>query len=111
MMISELIKKERLARGWSQEDLAKKLMISRQSISKWELGTALPNTEQLIKLSDVFGLSLDVLIKGDEKMEKKVIKDSKMMWWNDDCARPIMLIIWGAIIPLLCVMKYVLHIF
>lgn len=111
MDISELIKQERTNRGWSQEELAKRLSISRQSISKWESGTALPNTEQLIKLSDIFEVSLDVLIKGDEKIEKKVIDDSKMMWWNDDRARPVMLIVWGAIVPLLFIMKYVLHLF
>lgn len=113
MEISQLIKKERLKREWTQEDLSKKLHISRQSISKWESGTALPTTEQIIKLSNIFDLSLDILIKGDYDMENKVIKDSKnkFFWWENEKARTYILVIYGGIVPVLFLMKFVLHMF
>ena len=113
MTIGDVIKKERIENKLTQEELAKKLNISRQTVSKWEVGTSLPNIEQLIQLTELLNLSLDNLIKGDKKMEKKIIKDSKrkFLWWEDDKARPIMLVIWGGIVPVLYICKYVLHLF
>lgn len=49
----------------TQEELAEKLDVSRQSISKWEMGEAYPETEKLIALCDLFGTSLDDLVRGD----------------------------------------------
>lgn len=113
MTIGETIKKERVEHDLTQEELAKKMNISRQTVSKWEVGTSLPNIEQLTQLAELFNLSLDNLIKGDKKVEKKVIKDSKreFLWWEDDRARPLMLLIWGGIMPVLYICKYVLHLF
>lgn len=53
----------RKSRGWSQEDLANKLCVSRQSVSKWESGTAIPDLERIVDLSEIFGVSADVLVK------------------------------------------------
>lgn len=113
MEIGKVIKCERTKRNLSQNELAELLKISRQSISKWETGLSLPNTEQLINISKILDLSLDSLLKGDSVMENKVIKDSKnkFLWWEDDIARPFMLILWGGIVPLLFILKYVIHIF
>ena len=60
-----------LRKNFSQEELAKKMHISRQSISKWETGKSLPTTDQIILLSEIFDCSLDTLLKGDKKMEEK----------------------------------------
>ena len=49
----------------TQEELAEKLDVSRQSVSKWETGEAYPETEKLIALCDLFGVSLDDLVRGD----------------------------------------------
>ena len=68
MKISQQIKQQREQRHWSQADLAKRLNISRESISKWESGTALPSFTNVIKLGELFDLSLDDLIKGDDKL-------------------------------------------
>ena len=63
----------------TQEELAKKLNVSRQAVSNWENNRNLPDLEMLIKISSVFVISLDELILGDAKMNKmteKLIKDT-----------------------------------
>lgn len=52
--------------GMSQEDLADRLGVSRQAISRWELGSTLPDAPNLLKLSDLFGVSIDYLLRDDE---------------------------------------------
>ena len=47
--------------GFSQEELAEKLQVSRQAISKWERGEALPDTDNLISIAKLYGVSLDEL--------------------------------------------------
>ena len=56
-------------RGLSQEQLAEELGVSRQAISKWESGTAFPESEKLIALSEYFGVSTDYLLKDDADCE------------------------------------------
>lgn len=51
--------------GWSQEDLAEKLNVSRQSVSKWESGASVPDLDKILKLSNIFGVSTDCLLKDD----------------------------------------------
>ena len=53
----------RSARGLSQEALANELGLSRQAVSRWERGEALPDTENLIALADLFGVTLDELVR------------------------------------------------
>lgn len=55
---------------YSQEALAEKLNVSRQAISKWELGTTLPETEKVIALSEFFGVSIDYLLKDNVKLNQ-----------------------------------------
>lgn len=52
----------RKAKGWSQEQLGEKIGVSRQTVSKWELGDTTPEMEKLIALGDLFGISLDELV-------------------------------------------------
>lgn len=54
----------RKQRGLSQEELAGKLNVSRQTVSKWELGDSTPDMEKLIAISDLFEISLDELVLG-----------------------------------------------
>lgn len=58
----------RKKRGLSQEELANKLNVSRQTISKWELGDSTPDMEKLTAISDLFEISLDELVLGKEKI-------------------------------------------
>lgn len=64
MNLGEQIYKLRTQRNLSQGDLADALDVSRQSISKWENNSAVPELDKLVKLSDVFGITLDELVKG-----------------------------------------------
>ena len=66
MKFHEKLKQERKRLNLSQEDLANKINISRQSISKWELEKGYPNIETLIELSEVFDITVDELLKGDD---------------------------------------------
>jgi len=79
MEFSEQIKMIRRRSKLTQEELAKKLNVSRQAVSNWENNRNLPDFEMLIKISSVFEISLDQLILGDAKMNKmteKLIKDT-----------------------------------
>ena len=65
MRLSQNIAGLRHAAGWSQEELAARLDVTRQSVSKWESGQSVPDAERLVKLSELFGVSVDFLLKGD----------------------------------------------
>ena len=65
MTLGESITRLRTQNGWSQGDLADALDVSRQSISKWETDTSVPELEKLIRLSELFGVTLDALVRGE----------------------------------------------
>ncbi|MER2090077.1 helix-turn-helix domain-containing protein [Sporosarcina sp. JAI121] len=79
MIFSERLKREREKRGWSQTELAEKIHVSRQSVSKWETGKNYPSIEVIIDLSDLFGVTIDELLRSDEELKEKVIQDSKQL--------------------------------
>ena len=64
MNFSQKLMELRRAKGWSQEQLGEKLGVTRQTISKWELGQTTPELEKLAAMSDLFGITTDELIKG-----------------------------------------------
>ena len=66
MRLGETIYRLRTEKGMSQGELAEALSVSRQSVSKWETDGATPDLEKLIKLSELFDISLDTLVKGRE---------------------------------------------
>lgn len=66
MTINEKISILRHNAGWSQDELAEKLNVSRQSISKWESGKALPDSDKLVALSELFNVTTDFLLKDSE---------------------------------------------
>ena len=65
MNIGERIASLRIAHGLSQEAFAEKIGVSRQAVSKWETGAAVPETEKILLISDLFGISTDALLKGE----------------------------------------------
>ncbi len=71
MDFSYKIAELRREKGWTQEDLAEKMDVTRQSVSKWEGGVSIPDLEKIIKLSELFNVSTDYLIK-DQMKEQKV---------------------------------------
>lgn len=71
MSLSEKILMLRKQKGWSQEELAEQLGVSRQSVSKWESGTSLPDLNRILDLSRLFSVSTDFLLKEEETMEEE----------------------------------------
>ncbi len=65
MTLGEKITALRKQQGWSQDELAERLDVSRQSVSKWEGGLAAPELEKLLRLSEIFSVSCDSLIKDE----------------------------------------------
>lgn len=65
-MLNEKIVYYRKKNMLTQEELAYQLNVSRQTVTKWETGTIYPNIEYLIKLSNLFGVSIDYLVKEDD---------------------------------------------
>ncbi len=63
MILADKIIELRKKNGWSQEELASQLGISRQSVSKWESASSIPDLDKIIKLSELFGVSTDYLLK------------------------------------------------
>lgn len=83
MKLNEKIFENRKKLGLSQEDLANKLDVSRQTVSKWEVGSATPEVEKIVKLSDIFNVSVDYLVKeNEEKYIKKGITINKKLIVN-----------------------------
>lgn len=74
MILADKIIDLRKKNGWSQEDLAEKLEVSRQSISKWEGAQSVPDMNRILKLSEIFGVSTDYLLKDDLGPEAIVIE-------------------------------------
>lgn len=68
MKFNEKLIKIRKEKGLSQEALGEKLDVARQTISKWELGETTPEMDKLVKLSELFEISLDELIKDDSEI-------------------------------------------
>ncbi|WP_303857761.1 helix-turn-helix domain-containing protein [Aminicella lysinilytica] len=69
MILADKIIKLRKKCGWSQEELANKLDVSRQAVSKWESGNSIPDMEKIVNMSDLFGVSTDFLLKDEIEME------------------------------------------
>ena len=63
MILADKITELRKKNGWSQEELAEKLDVSRQSISKWESAQSAPDMNRILKMSEIFGVSTDYLLK------------------------------------------------
>lgn len=79
MNIGDKIKEQRLEKQLTQEQLSQLLNVSRSTVSSWEVGRNYPDLETIVAISDLFGISLDHLLREDTKMTKDL---SKKMKWN-----------------------------
>lgn len=77
MMIADKIKDARTKKEYTQEQVAESLGVSRQTISNWENGKSLPDIISIIKMSELYDISLDELVKGDATLLNKIEKDMK----------------------------------
>ncbi len=90
MTLGEKLQKLRKDQKMSQEELASKITVSRQAVSKWELNEALPDTENIIQLSKVLGVSIDYLLNNEienieetpilKEITKNVKKEYNNLW-------------------------------
>lgn len=72
MILATKIIQLRKKNGWTQEDLAEQMHVSRQSISKWESARSLPDLTRIIEMSDLFGVSADVLLRDDLDVDSDI---------------------------------------
>ena len=68
MNIGQKLKEARTRAGLSQEKVSEEIQVSRQTISNWETEKTYPDVVSIVRLSDLYGISLDELLKGDSKM-------------------------------------------
>ncbi len=72
MILADKIITLRKKNGWSQEELAEQMNVSRQSVSKWESAQSVPDLEKILKLGQIFGVSTDFLLKDELEEEEYV---------------------------------------
>ncbi len=72
MKLSDKIMKLRKANGWSQEDFADKLNVSRQAVSRWENGTAQPDAQNVLQISKLFHVTTDYLLNDDYESDRDI---------------------------------------
>ncbi|MDD6482122.1 MAG: helix-turn-helix transcriptional regulator [Lachnospiraceae bacterium] len=82
MKLGEKIREARMKAGMTQEQAAEQLQVSRQTISNWENEKSLPDIVSVIKMSDLYQISLDDLLKGDSKMMEKIKKETDVVKSN-----------------------------
>ncbi len=70
MALGERIKECRQSAGMSQEKVAELVGVSRQAVTKWEVNQSAPNTENLFKLAEIFGTTVDLLLESDEESKQ-----------------------------------------
>ena len=73
MILADKIAELRKKNGWSQEELAGQLGVSRQSVSKWESASSIPDLDKILKMSEIFGVSTDYLLKDSDGPDEEAI--------------------------------------
>lgn len=77
MELGEKLKERRLSLGFTQTEVAEKLFVSHQTVSKWELGKSYPSLDTIVKISEWYEVSIDYLLKEDDKIVKYIDKKVK----------------------------------
>ena len=73
MRFAENLMTLRKQRGWSQEELGSQIKVTRQTVSKWEMGQSTPELEKLVELSKLFDMSLDQLVGLEEAGRGRIV--------------------------------------
>lgn len=100
MELGNQIKKYRVDFNWSQDELADKVFVTRQTISNWENDKNYPDIKSLLLLSSVFCISLDTLVKGDLAEMKEQVKEADIKQLNHDSAIYAVLLLAAIISPI-----------
>ena len=77
MTMGEKILAMRKARGWSQEELADRIGVTRQAVSRWESGAAKPDADKIIAVCDLFGVSADYLLRDAASAPVQGVQETK----------------------------------
>ena len=77
MTMGEKILNMRKARGWNQEELAERIGVTRQAVSRWESGAAKPDADKIIAICDLFGVSADYLLRDRYSGEESGVQPEK----------------------------------
>ena len=94
MEVGNQIKKYRQSIKLTQEELAEKIYVTRQTVSNWERGKNYPDLNSLIMLCDLFNISLDILAKGDViEMKKQVVQDDVRKFKRDTVIFTVLMIV------------------
>ena len=93
MNIADKIRSARIKKEYTQEQAAEKLLVSRQTISNWENGKSLPDVISIIRMSELYEVSLDELLKGDKVLMEKIEKDAR----DAKAEKKIIMFAWVAI--------------
>ena len=94
MEVGNQIKKYRQCINLTQEELAEKIYVTRQTVSNWENGKNYPDLNSLIMLCDLFNISLDILVKGDViEMKKQVVQDDVRNFKRDMVIFTVLMIV------------------
>ena len=75
--IGKFILELRTSKGWTQEDLANMIPITRQAVSRWEQGKSIPDSSTLVILSEIFDVSINELLSGRRIPKKEIVKESE----------------------------------
>lgn len=78
MILADKIIALRKKNGWSQEELAEKMNVSRQAVSKWEGAQTVPDLERILQLGQLFGVTTDYLLKDELELEECIGEDSAL---------------------------------
>lgn len=105
MEIEKKLRDAREASGLTQEQVAQEVLVSRQTVSNWENGKSLPDIVSILKLSDLYKIKVDDLLKGDQKMQAKIEKDANVAKTNTT------VILATATITLIALAVYLISIF
>ena len=87
MILADKITELRKRSGWSQEELAGRLGVSRQAVSKWESAASIPDLDKILKLSQLFDVSTDTLLKDEIDLADALPGELPPPWpWGWLCA-------------------------
>jgi len=110
MTIGERLQQHRKDLGLSQEELGQRLLVSRQTVSLWETDQTLPTIDNLLRLKELFGISVDEILEGqaeekaDEKSEEKPLETYRMTFTKDELKARKRAYLWRSSRPMLIIL-------
>ena len=90
MIFADKLIELRKKNGWSQEELAEKVNVTRQSVSKWESAQSIPDLDKILMLAQIFGVTTDYLLKDEmEEIQPVSANDGVTAGYRDEPAEPV----------------------